>query len=362
MNNLSLPELDLELNVGLIIVSGEPWEVRAYNETASDWLGFKLREGAPISQVIPEINERGLLRRLARGRVASFDLEVSDELKLPVEFTCRESDVIEGGVILEGIELTRAKSAEAMLSSYSLMVEEQTRELQVAISSRDVFLASMSHELRTPLNLMIGFCEALLDEVYGDLVVEQEKIIEKVYSNGQNLLSLLNNLLQLSRLRAGKIELSLKEVNLFKLCERVLQGLEEFAKLKGVTLELEHQTSRNPLADEQWCEQMVTNLLNNAIKFTPAGRKAGLRIEAGPIGVRLIVWDEGVGIPRDHQVSIFQPFTQVESSLSRGYEGPGLGLPLVSEVARLHKGSVSVESELGAGSTFYLDLPSTSPS
>lgn len=358
MSDAPFPELTLELNVGLILVSGDPWEVRSFNQTAEEWFGFALREGVLISQLIPMVNERGLKRRLARGRVASFDIEVQDELKLPVEFTCRETDLIEGGgVILEGVELTRAKSAEAMLSSYSLMVEEQTRELQAAVSSRDAFLASMSHELRTPLNLMIGFCEALLDEVYGDLDKEQERVLQSIYMNGQGLLSLLNNLLQLSRLRSGKIELVLKSVNLNEVCQRVLSNFEELAAFKEIDLSLESITSLSPLADEQWCEQMLTNLINNAIKFTPMNRRVGLRIEEGPIGVRVVVWDEGVGIPTDSQTKIFQPFTQVESTLSRSFEGSGLGLSLVSEIVRLHQGEISVQSTVNVGSKFYLDLP-----
>lgn len=355
----SPPEFELETSVGFILVSGDPWRIERVNEVVDDWFEGELETGSSLtsSRWFQHINEHSLRRRLKRGRSTSFDVDNIGVLKLSVEFTCRPTTLIEGGVLLEGIDLSRALSAEAMLQSYSVMVEEKTRELQAAINSRDAFLASMSHELRTPLNLMIGFSEALLDEVYGELARDQIQVLEKIYTNGQSLLSLLNNLLQLSRLRSGQLELILKPIDLEEVIRRVITQLEETALIKNISIECDIQATHNAHADEQWCEQMLFNLLSNAIKFTPRAKRVGCVVSEGPLGVRVTIWDEGVGIPTEDQQRIFAPFTQVESSLSRPFEGSGLGLSLVAEVTRLHRGSIHLKSELGQGTSFYLDLP-----
>ncbi|MEE2645252.1 MAG: histidine kinase dimerization/phospho-acceptor domain-containing protein, partial [Myxococcota bacterium] len=221
-----IDELELPLRSALIIVSGSPWTIQRTNETARRWFESPLVEGTPLSAVIPHVREEALLRRIRRGRVAKFDCEVLGPQRLPVEFTCTKSEVIAEGIILEGHDQSRAHSAEVMLNSYSTMIEEKTRELEAAISARDEFFSTMSHELRTPLNSMIGFSESLIDEIYGPLSEDQLTIVEKIHGSGQKLMVLLNNLLQLSRIRSGKLQLTRRSLDLEQLCLRAIQTQE----------------------------------------------------------------------------------------------------------------------------------------
>lgn len=360
-----LYELTLDCNTAMLIVGGAPWHVERFNPTVSRWLMGSIQEGQPLSDHL-HCNELALKRRLSRGRVASFEAEVLGELKLPVLFTVTALEELSSeGVeryLLEGQDLSRAKSAEHMLTTYSSMIEEKTRELEVAISARDAFLSAMSHELRTPLNLMVGFSESLLDEVYGELAEEQRGIVEQIYTSGLSLSSLLTNLLSLSRIRSGKLDLRPQHVDLKSLCHRVIGQQEESITLKRLQLSVEEAPCCQPYVDEQWCEQMIGNLLSNAVKFTPEDLQIGVRFSSGDGFVRVTVWDQGIGIPANYHNKIFQPFFQVDSTLARSYEGSGLGLSLVAEVSRLHGGDIRVESAPQRGSQFHLELPCAPPS
>ncbi len=353
----SYKDLSLELKTAVIVVSGEPWQVKLFNQSAKLWFG-DLQEGALLSTVISGINEKGLLRRLNKGRAAEFDYTVELDRELPVEFVCSKTDLCEDGVILEGRDLTRAHSSEMMLASYSRMIEEKTKELEAAIQARDQFFSTMSHELRTPLNSIIGFTEALIDEIYGEFSDEQLSILQKVYHSGQNLMSLLTNLLYLSRIRSGKLNLSLIETDLAEVCEHAISNLEERFEAQQINIVVDTEAAKEcrPKVDPQLCEQMIEHLLDNAIKFSAKGSTVHVSVQPHFNVIRLTVSDSGIGIARENFNRIFQPFTQVEASLARAYEGSGLGLSVVSEVIRLHGGRVSVESTLGQGSKFHLDF------
>ena len=351
-------ELALELKTAIIIVSGDPWRVRVFNQKAIEWFGDVLNHNILLSKIIPTVNEKALKRRLAKGREATFDFEVQLDRPLPVEFSCSHTKQIENGVILEGVDLTRVHSAELMLSSYSRMIEEKTKELESAIQARDQFFATMSHELRTPLNSIIGFTESLIDEVYGEFNEEQLAILNKIFISGQDLMSLLTNLLYLSRIRSGKLDLSLKRVDLIGVCKEAIDRMSDHIQNRSMNVKLisPNHLSCWPEADVQWCQQMIEHLLSNAIKFSDEGSQINLVVSSSVQGVRVTVSDEGIGIPVHLHNEIFQPFMQVENSLSRSYQGSGLGLSVVDEVIRLHGGQVSVESRLGQGSKFHLDF------
>ena len=351
-------DLKLEIKTAILLVSGNPWQIIAFNQTAQTWFNGKLKKGNLLSSVVNSINEKALNRRLSKGRNAQFDYHLDLDHMSPIEFTCSLTNQIEGGVIIEGHELTRAHSAELMLSSYSHMIEEKNQELEAAIQARDQFFATMSHELRTPLNSIIGFTESLLDEIYGELNDEQMNVLKKVYGSGHSLMLLLTNLLNLSRIRSGKLELNLKSIDLQKVCLLAVESQREALDEKSIEILFDNKLSEpcEPLADEEWCLQMVEHLLNNAIKFSPKKGVIGINVHQHPQGVRITVWDNGIGIPLTHQSRIFQPFTQVESSLNRAYDGSGLGLSVVSEIISLHGGQISVESKEGIGSKFHLDF------
>jgi PAS domain S-box-containing protein len=255
--------------------------------------------------------------------------------------------------------------------SLSRQVEERTRSLSQAnvelakvATLKDEFLASMSHELRTPLNSVLGLSEALLEEVYGPLTEKQRGSLNGVTESGRHLLALINDILDLSKIEAGKMKLDAELFTVRDVCESSLRFIKEIAQKKriGVTLNIGDGVDQLT-ADERRVKQMLVNLLSNAVKFTPEGGRVGIDVHAvdDPAGVRFEVWDTGIGIVPSNQDKLFRSFVQLDSSLSREYCGTGLGLALVRRMAELHGGRVGLESDLGKGSRFHFFLPAVIP-
>jgi PAS domain S-box-containing protein len=256
--------------------------------------------------------------------------------------------------------------------SLSQQVEERTRSLSQAnvelakvATLKDEFLASMSHELRTPLNSVLGLSEALLEEVYGPLTDKQRSSLNSVTESGRHLLSLINDILDLSKIEAGKMKLDAELFTVRDVCESSLRFIKEIAQKKRIGVALNIDGSVDQLtADERRVKQMLVNLLSNAVKFTPEGGRVGIDVRAAddPAGVRFEVWDTGIGIAPSNQAKLFRSFVQLDSSLSREYSGTGLGLALVRRMAELHGGSVGLDSDMGKGSRFHFFLPAVIPS
>ena len=251
--------------------------------------------------------------------------------------------------------------------SLARRVEERTAELNIANAelrqaarAKDEFLASMSHELRTPLSAILGISEALQEQVFGPLNEKQLRYLHTIEESGQHLLALINDILDLSKVEAGKVELQISRVVVEPVCQASLQFIKEAAHKKHlkVSLILDSRVSTMQ-ADERRLKQILVNLLSNAVKFTSEGGEIGLQV-LGDVEqqiVHFVVWDTGIGISQENIGRLFQPFVQLDSSLSRQYTGTGLGLALVRRLAELHGGSVSVESEVGKGSRFTVSLP-----
>ncbi|MEK6769540.1 MAG: ATP-binding protein [Gemmatimonadota bacterium] len=282
------------------------------------------------------------------------------------------------------------------------LVEEVARELAIAISnsrlyrsveeaSRDLatkieeleranrmkaqFLANMSHELRTPLNSVIGFSEMLLIGALGPLTLEQRDPLETIARNGRHLLGLVNDILDLSKVEAGRMDLHLTSTDVRSLVNDVLTGMESLTDAKGhrVLLQLGNADLMF-MADEMRVRQIFYNLLSNAVKFTPPGGEIRIRADrrrsAMPAGKggnreREVIWvavtDTGIGITPEDQARLFTEFTQVDASYSRRHEGTGLGLALCKRFVDLHNGRLGVESAKGKGSTFWVELPVDGP-
>ena len=260
--------------------------------------------------------------------------------------------------------------------------EDSSRELGVKIAELErtsrmkaQFLANMSHELRTPLNAVIGFSEMLLLGAHGSLTADQSDALDTVARNGRHLLGLVNDILDLSKVEAGRMELHLTLTDVRTLTSDVLAGMETLvaAKAHSVVLELpaEPLTVR---ADEMRVRQMLFNLISNAVKFTPNGGQIIVRGVRKPMALsaaggaqeeRDAVWiaisDNGIGIAVQDQSRLFTEFSQVDASHSRRYEGTGLGLALCKRFVELHGGQIGVESSLGHGSTFWVVLPVAGP-
>jgi signal transduction histidine kinase/DNA-binding response OmpR family regulator len=241
-------------------------------------------------------------------------------------------------------------------------LERKTAELEVASRHKSEFLASMSHELRTPLNAVIGFSEVLLDELFGDVNAKQEEYLEDIRASGRHLLELLNDILDLSRVEAGKMELEFAGVSLRQLLEDSAAMVRERAVRKGVSLDVSVDDDVDAVvADPLRLKQVTVNLLTNAVKFTPEGGRVDVRAQRAAGNVQVAVRDSGVGIADADQQRIFDAFQQGPRSVSETAEGTGLGLTLSKQIVELHGGRLWVESRVGHGSTFTFAIPARGP-
>jgi PAS domain S-box-containing protein len=276
-------------------------------------------------------------------------------------------------LFIQGItlDITKRKRVEADLAEERALlarrVAERTADLSAANAElaraarlKDEFLASMSHELRTPLNAVLGLSEALQEEVYGSLNARQLTSLRGIEESGRHLLDLINDILDLAKIGAGKLELEIAPVSVAAICQASLRLIRQDTHKKQLAIKSEIDPAVTLLhADARRLKQILVNLLSNAVKFTPSGGTVGLEV-AGDTErqvVDITVWDTGIGIAPEDMVRLFQPFVQLDSRLAREYNGTGLGLALVYRMAEMHGGSVTVTSEPGIGSRFTVSLP-----
>jgi signal transduction histidine kinase/putative methionine-R-sulfoxide reductase with GAF domain len=236
-------------------------------------------------------------------------------------------------------------------------IADKSQQLEAASQHKSEFLANMSHELRTPLNAIIGFSEVLSERMFGELNEKQEEYLKDIYASGQHLLSLINDILDLSKIEAGRMELDLTDFHLPTALDSALTLVRERAGRRGITLQLNVDARLGQIqADERKVRQVVLNLLSNAIKFTPEGG----RIEVGAVPkdgfVEVSVTDTGIGIAPEDQEAIFEEFRQV-GTVDKKVEGTGLGLTLCRKFVELHGGKIGVKSQVGVGSTFTFMIP-----
>ncbi len=338
--------------------------------------------GAPCRKFFtdPVRADAAFKRVLTENRVNNFELTVRalNGEETAVSFnaaTFHDRDRQLQGVIAAARDVTERKVFERTL-------ELKNIELEHASRMKSEFLATMSHELRTPLNAIIGFSEALKDGLIGQVSDTQQEYISDIFTSGQHLLSLINDILDLSKVEAGRMAVELEEVDLHRLLSNSLSIVKEKAAAERVQLELDIGTDLGtPQLDLRKTKQIVYNLLSNAVKFSTAGKRVVLRARRVPRGnvgnlaggwpvhnfaladneytefLEICVSDSGMGISQDNMKKLFQPFTQIDSTLSRKFEGTGLGLAMVKQLAELHGGSVAVSSAEGEGARFAVWLP-----
>jgi signal transduction histidine kinase len=251
-------------------------------------------------------------------------------------------------------DLTERRAAELQ------RVEDARRlaEAEAANRAKSEFLTSLSHELRTPLNAIGGYIDLLTLGIHGPLTDEQRGALERVRASQQHLLGLISDLLNFSRIEAGRIQFDMEAVRLADVAARVRPMVEPQAARRNITLVWQAEDATVvALADPPKVDQILLNLVTNAVKYTGSGGEVSVRhVRAGEWAM-LEVSDTGMGIPEDQFEAIFEPFTQVGRSLTSHHEGTGLGLAISRELARALGGDLSVESEPGQGSTFRLTLP-----
>jgi signal transduction histidine kinase/CheY-like chemotaxis protein len=236
-------------------------------------------------------------------------------------------------------------------------LEQEKLLSEAANHAKTEFLTHMSHELRTPLTGILGFSNLLLKQVFGPLNEKQQQYVDGISSCGQHLLELINDLLDLSKIEAGKEELVFEPVVIQEVCEACVSMIRELASDRKLQLSLAIDPSLTTCtADKRRLKQILFNLLSNAVKFTNAG-SVRLEVKQREGFVEFAVRDTGIGISVANQTKLFQSFQQLDSGLDRRYEGTGLGLSLARKLAQLHQGDITVASELGQGSCFTLRLP-----
>jgi len=237
-------------------------------------------------------------------------------------------------------------------------IQDKSRELELANRHKSEFLANVSHELRTPLNAIIGFSEVLRERMFGEINEKQAEYLEDIHSSGKHLLALINDILNLSKIEAGRMDLELSSFDLREALQSAVSLVRERATRQGIALTLHVDADVGEwVGDERKLKQIMLNLLSNAVKFTPDGGTVGVDVRESEGAAQIRISDTGVGIAQDHLHLIFEEFRQVGTDHVRKSEGTGLGLALTRRFVELHGGTITVESELGKGSTFTVLLP-----
>lgn len=364
---------------GVIIISQKNL-VLDMNPAAAQLIGFvKERPGnLPIDTVLPQWSSVIGLQQLLqeRGPIAPTAFEVAVTELTPRYLELIVSDLRDRRQRLNGRLLTirditrRFEMEQALAEERTLLAQrvaertadlsEANAKLERAARLKDEFMASMSHELRTPLSTILALAEALQEEVYGGVVQRQQRALTNIQESGRHLLSLINDVLDVAKIEAGKLKLEPGPIAVDSLCQSALNFVKHaaIAKQQELLLDLDPAV-KIVVGDDRRLKQILVNLLNNAVKFTPNEGCIGLRVQghAKDECVRFTIWDTGVGIAAEDMDKLFEPFVQIDSRLARQYEGTGLGLALVYRMTKLHGGCVSVESEVGKGSCFTVSLP-----
>jgi PAS domain S-box-containing protein len=298
---------------------------------------------------------------------------IQDDLFLAQDLADRAAIAISRARLLHQVqaELQARQMAEQALQverdSLARRVEERTADLSLtnaelvrANRAKDEFLSTMSHELRTPLNGVLSLSESLQEGTYGEVSARQHSILDVIRESGEHLLDLINDILDLSKAEAGRMELQIETIEVKELINSALNLTNPQAVKKQLRISTTLDSDTGTIsADSRRLKQMLVNLLSNAVKFTPEQGQVGIEVtrEHGGDAIRFSVWDTGIGIPSEKIGFLFQPFIQLDSSLAREHAGTGLGLALVRRLAELHGGSVGVESTVGQGSRFWFTLP-----
>lgn len=362
---------------------GIEYDTKQSHCTNEPWLREKLKQFQSIH--IPNVAAMPVIGKLERERYKAQGIEsllfvpmaIGDSLVGFIGFEWRQkaSNWVDEDIklfeLLAQIFLNALQSVDSeqsllieRITEYTAQLEAANRELARTARLKDEFLAAMSHELRTPLNAILGISEGLLEEAYGSLNNTQLGALVRVEESARHLLTLINDILDLSKIGAGQVELEVSPVVVKSVCQASLRFIRESAYRKQLHVLSKFDPKMGTIqADERRLKQILVNLLSNAVKFTSQGGTIGLSVTV-KIEQKMIefcVWDTGIGIAEEKMNDLFKPFVQLDSSLSRHYGGTGLGLSLVQRMVELLAGQITVQSEVGKGSHFIISLPIEGP-
>jgi len=365
INTVREPLISLDQDLRVVTVSRSFYEV------------FKVRPEETVGQLIYDLGNkqwdipklRELLETILPQKATFDNYEVEhDFTTIGRRIMLLNARQIERGmgkerIILLAIEdITERKEIEAGLEKTHKELEELAAELKRATRAKSEFLANMSHELRTPLNSINGFSEVLYDETFGPLSEKQKKYVNNILTSGKHLLLLINQILDMAKVEAGKMKLALSSLPMKSLLNEISLLVADMVSKKKIDMSLEiAEDLPNIEGDELKVREILYNLLSNAVKFTPEGGKIGMRAKRADSEIEIEVWDTGAGIAPENMGKIFEGFFRVDTPYSRVTEGTGLGLPFSKKLVELHGGKFSVESgglNKGTGVKFTLPIVS----
>jgi PAS domain S-box-containing protein len=367
------PDAILEVNAdGRITLLNETAE-RIFGYSRGELMGMNVDHLVPAAMRGGHAQHRAAYAKRPNTRPMGTGLELQGQRKdgslFPVEISL-SPNWIEGSlhVIASVRDITERKAVEdrirllreqytAELTIKNEQLEVRNREVERANRQKNEFLASMSHELRTPLHTIIGFSELLTEQLEGPLGDKQQRFVGHILQDARHLLELINEVLDISKIESGKLELKRESFDFSQCVEEVLAGIRHQAATKNITLENKNHFHDSLHADRLRMKEILYNLLSNAVKFTPEGGRVWVEgfSEGGTLHVS--VSDTGIGIPEEEHPSIFEKFYQVGDTTGGVREGTGLGLPITKHLVELHGGSINVESRPGQGSSFHLTFP-----
>ncbi len=353
------------MDQGLVVVDSD-YRTKLWNNRLVEMFDLPpdlMRRGRPFVEVLRYFIEGyGTPADQIEARVAERLAELEGEPVPVIDRYRPDGRVIErrrrvmpsGGSVITYGDVTIRKRGEAAL-------QRAKEEAEIASRSKTEFLANMSHELRTPLNAIIGFSDILVRQLFGPLGVRRyAEYAKDIHDSGQHLLSLINDVLDISKIEVNKIELAEETIDVPAVIESCQRLMRDRATAAGVVIAVEIPAALPPVrGDDRRLKQILLNLVSNAVKFTPAGGRVEIRVEADDSGLRFIVADTGIGIAKSDLETALRPFGQIDSSLARRYQGTGLGLPLARSMTELHGGKLDIQSEPGVGTTVTVWLPPT---
>jgi signal transduction histidine kinase/putative methionine-R-sulfoxide reductase with GAF domain len=311
-----------------------------------------------LDQREPSTRVRPVLTRLGYRSLLSVPLFCEQQIMGGLT-VCRRQSASFDPEVVNLLQTFATQSALAIQNARLFReIETKSRQLEAANRHKSEFLANVSHELRTPLNAIIGFSEVLREQMFGELNEKQSEYVDDIVSSGRHLLSLINDILDLSKIEAGRMELELRKFDLPSALENALILMRERATRHGIKLQRTVDERLGEfVGDERKVKQVLLNLLANAVKFTPEGGQIRVEAQLDDGSVKISVSDTGVGIASEDQPVIFEEFRQVGMNYEQKHEGTGLGLSLSRKFVEMHGGKIWVESVLGQGSRFTFTLP-----
>src|ERR1044071_5314687 len=367
------PDAILEVNQeGRITLLNEAVE-RMFGYSHDELLGLSVDELVPHAMRGGHAQHRAAYAKRPNTRPMGTGLELQGQRKdgslFPVEISL-SPNWIEGSlhVIASVRDITERKAVEdriralreqytAELTIKNEQLEARNREVERANRQKNEFLASMSHELRTPLHTIIGFSELLTEQLEGPLEEKQQRFVGHILQDARHLLELINEILDISKIESGRLELKRESFDFSQCLEEVLAGIRHQAATKNITLENQNRFHDSLYADRLRVKEILYNLLSNAVKFTPEGGRVWVEAFSEGDILHVSVSDTGIGIPEEEHPSIFEKFYQVGDAAGGVREGTGLGLPITKHLVELHGGAINVESRPGQGSSFRLTFP-----